>query len=76
VDIGEPDGAGPAAVDRPDAPRAVDGAALREWCRRRIAGYKVPARVCVVAALPRTALGKPRRDVVRRWADESSRERA
>ena len=34
-------------------------------CRRRIAGYKTPKRVVVVDALPRTASGKVRKDLLR-----------
>ncbi|MCU1463158.1 MAG: hypothetical protein JWO37_3233 [Acidimicrobiales bacterium] len=39
-------------VDGRDAP---DLEALREWCAERLAGFKVPRRVAVVDALPRTA---------------------
>jgi len=43
-------------VVAPDA--HVDGRALREWCRARMAAYKVPAGVTVVATLPRNEIGK------------------
>lgn len=36
----------------------VDGEALRRHCRGRLAGYKVPKEVRVVASLPVTASGK------------------
>jgi long-chain acyl-CoA synthetase len=36
----------------------VDADALRKWCRTRMAAYKVPAGVTVVAALPRNEIGK------------------
>jgi fatty-acyl-CoA synthase len=36
----------------------VDGEGLREFCRGRLAGYKVPKEVRVVDALPMTASGK------------------
>jgi O-succinylbenzoic acid--CoA ligase len=36
----------------------IDDAALRAWCRERLAGYKVPARFVRVAWLPRNASGK------------------
>jgi len=36
----------------------LDEPALREWCRGRLAGFKVPAAFRRVAALPRTASGK------------------
>ncbi len=40
----------------------VDGAALVEHCRARLAGYKVPKDVAFIEALPRNAAGKvPRR---------------
>jgi O-succinylbenzoic acid--CoA ligase len=36
----------------------VDEAALRAWCRERLAGYKVPAAFVAVSSLPRTPSGK------------------
>lgn len=39
----------------------VDGEELREWCRERLAGFKVPRAVRLVADLPRTDSGKVRR---------------
>jgi O-succinylbenzoic acid--CoA ligase len=36
----------------------LDERALREWCRGRLASYKVPARFRAVAALPKNAMGK------------------
>ncbi|GAA3815223.1 class I adenylate-forming enzyme family protein [Streptomyces chiangmaiensis] len=50
---------------------AVDGEGLRAWCRERLAGFKVPARVSVVESLPTTGLGKVRRDVLREMAREA-----
>jgi long-chain acyl-CoA synthetase len=41
---------------RPGA--AVDPATLIAFCRERLAGYKYPRRVTVVAALPKSATGK------------------
>jgi O-succinylbenzoic acid--CoA ligase len=43
---------------------ALDEAALRHWCRDRLAGYKVPRRIVRVAALPRTASGKLQRHLL------------
>jgi acyl-CoA synthetase (AMP-forming)/AMP-acid ligase II len=40
------------AVDGHDAP---DLNGLREWCAKRLAGFKVPRQLAVVDALPRTA---------------------
>ena len=34
---------------------APDLDALRDWCSTRLAGFKVPRRLAVVDALPRTA---------------------
>ncbi|WP_214414261.1 class I adenylate-forming enzyme family protein [Sphaerisporangium fuscum] len=48
----------------------VDGEALRAWCRERLAGFKVPARVTFVDSLPTTGLGKVRRDMLRDMAKE------
>jgi len=44
----------------------VDGAALQQWCRTRLAGFKVPRAIEQVAELPRTASGKIRRHVLAR----------
>jgi O-succinylbenzoic acid--CoA ligase len=50
----------------------VDGAALRTWCRTRLAGYKIPAVFAAVSTLPRTASGKLlRRNLV--WIQNPSR---
>jgi fatty-acyl-CoA synthase len=38
---------------------------LRAFCRERIAGYKVPKSILVVADLPRTAAGKVQKHVLR-----------
>ncbi len=37
---------------------ALDETGLREWCRSRLAAFKVPAHIRKVAALPRNAMGK------------------
>ena len=37
---------------------SVDAGALRDWCRARMAPYKIPAGVTVVDALPRNEIGK------------------
>ena len=36
----------------------IDGDALREWSRPRMAAYKVPAGVTIVGELPRNEIGK------------------
>ncbi|HEY1628204.1 MAG TPA: hypothetical protein VGG16_30895, partial [Streptosporangiaceae bacterium] len=38
---------------------------LRDFCRTRLAGYKVPRRFEFVASLPRNALGKVEKRVLR-----------
>ena len=43
-------------VPEPDA--EVDGPALIEWCRHRLAHFKAPRSIEVVAELPRNATGK------------------
>ena len=55
-----------AVVRLADAAADVDAAELASHCRERIAGYKVPREICVVAEpLPRTASGKLRRSALR-----------
>ncbi|MCC6849445.1 MAG: o-succinylbenzoate--CoA ligase [Deltaproteobacteria bacterium] len=48
----------------PRAGAAIDEAALRAWCRARLAGYKTPRAIVAVVSLPRTASGKVRRHAV------------
>jgi acyl-CoA synthetase (AMP-forming)/AMP-acid ligase II len=40
----------------------ASAAELRDWCRTRLAPFKVPKRIETVAALPRNAAGKLLRD--------------
>jgi len=46
-------------ISAPD--QKADDAALTEWCRFRLAGYKRPKRYEIVAELPKTATGKIQR---------------
>jgi long-chain acyl-CoA synthetase len=55
---------------RPGSP--LDGPALQAWCRERMADYKVPRRVELVAELPRDPNGK----VLKRFLRERYREPA
>jgi acyl-CoA synthetase (AMP-forming)/AMP-acid ligase II len=49
-------------------------AALVDWCRTRLAAYKVPKRVVFLEALPRNASGKvDKRELRQRIADRSAR---
>ncbi len=41
------------------------GEALEAWCRRSLAGFKVPARFAWLEALPRNAMGKVERTMLR-----------
>lgn len=43
------------------AGRTVEPAALREYCRTELAGYKIPKTVRLIAAVPLTANNKPDR---------------
>ncbi len=38
--------------------QTAEGAALVSWCRGKLAGYKVPAEVRIIEALPRNPTGK------------------
>jgi fatty-acyl-CoA synthase len=51
---------------------ALDESGVRESLRDRIARYKHPRRVLFVEALPRTALGKVKKEEVRRIVEESA----
>jgi len=59
--VGVPDerlGEVPCAFVVPAPGAEADEAALLAWAKERLAGYKVPRRVCVVDALPLTPVGK------------------
>ena len=61
----------PVAFVIPAAGMIVDGPTLIEWCRDRIANFKIPREVRVVDALPyHTAANgsKLQRHVLREWA--------
>jgi len=69
--IGAPDprfGACVRALVVPEAGAALEEPALLEFCRERLAGFKVPRSIDFVDALPRTASGKLlRRDLANRF---------
>jgi HIP---CoA ligase len=50
-------------LTRPGAP--VSAAELIEFCRERLAGFKVPRQIEFRADLPRTPAGKPLKRVLR-----------
>ncbi len=66
--VGEPTGRGDERVIAavvPLAGRSVDPDRLEEWCRGRLAAYKVPRRFVALEELPKSMLGKPLRAQVR-----------
>ena len=66
--VGEATGRGDERVVAAIVPlggRAVDQGKLDEWCRGRLAAYKVPRRYVEVAELPKSMLGKVLRGKVR-----------
>jgi o-succinylbenzoate---CoA ligase len=73
--VGQPDarwGQAPAAAIRLRAGMQASAAELIEFCRGRLAGYKVPKQVRFVAALPRNATGKLLRDQVKETFDQDT----
>jgi long-chain acyl-CoA synthetase len=72
--VGLPGGDAGESVVAAVVPRALarlDPDAIRRWCRDRIAGYKVPSQIKVVAGLPRNQVGKVLRRVVREEMTDS-----
>ncbi len=66
--IGLPDDTWGEAVSAAAVLRAgtsLDLATLRAWCRERLSVYKIPQRLLVVRELPRNAMGKVTKPVVR-----------
>ncbi len=59
----------PCAFVEPTAGHDIDTEALREWCRERLAAYKVPGKF-VVTTIPRTSTGKIQKFVLRERAKE------
>jgi acyl-CoA synthetase (AMP-forming)/AMP-acid ligase II len=55
---------------------SVEEAELKAFCQERLANYKRPKMIQVVAELPRTGIGKVARRVVREQAIKVARERA
>ena len=70
VVVGVPDpewGQRVVAAVRLVAGATVSAGELQAWCRQRLAGYKVPKEIRIVAELPRNATGKLLRRAVRGW---------
>ena len=59
-------------VSFPDA--VLDEEKIREFCRSRLADYKIPVRVCFVERLPRNPGGKVVKQELRRAWDAHSKE--
>ena len=53
------------AVVVPKGRSALALSTLREWCKARLAPYKIPQRLKVVEQLPRNAMGKVTKPAVR-----------
>jgi malonyl-CoA/methylmalonyl-CoA synthetase len=53
------------AVVVPEGPATLALPTLREWCKARLAPYKIPQRLKVVDQLPRNAMGKVTKPAVR-----------
>jgi malonyl-CoA/methylmalonyl-CoA synthetase len=66
IGLAHPDfGEAVAAVVVPAPGQAVDAARIIESLKTQIAGYKVPKRLWVVAELPRNAMGKVQKNLLR-----------
>jgi fatty-acyl-CoA synthase len=66
-------GGGTGRLRRPPRCTQVEDAGLERHCRDRLASYKVPRAFQRVADLPRDALGKVRRQVLRDALEEGLR---
>jgi malonyl-CoA/methylmalonyl-CoA synthetase len=53
------------SLAKPTASLDLEG--LRGWCKHRLSVYKVPQRLFVVGELPRNAMGKVTKPLVREW---------
>lgn len=72
--IGVPDplwGEAVKAVVVPVAGRAIDAGQVVGWAKTRLAGFKLPKSIDLVAALPQNAAGKVQKNELRKryWAD-------
>jgi long-chain acyl-CoA synthetase len=70
--IGVPDsvrGEAPKALVIPRDGARVTSPELLQWCRQRLANYKVPRTIEIVAELPRTVTGKVLKTELRRMAE-------
>ncbi|MTD58662.1 benzoate-CoA ligase family protein [Amycolatopsis pithecellobii] len=63
----------PVACVVPAAGRAVDPAALIEFCREGMASFKRPRAIVMVTELPKTATGKIRRNIIREQVRDALR---
>jgi malonyl-CoA/methylmalonyl-CoA synthetase len=63
-----------AVVVPPAGQPAPEAQALVDWCRDRLASFKKPRRVVFVEALPRNALGKVQKHVLRERLQHTVRE--
>jgi malonyl-CoA/methylmalonyl-CoA synthetase len=53
------------SLAKPAASLELEG--LRSWCKHRLSVYKIPQRLFVVEELPRNAMGKVTKPLVREW---------
>jgi malonyl-CoA/methylmalonyl-CoA synthetase len=56
-----------AVIPRAGRAREVEGEALRDWAKARIASYKVPKRVVVLDDFPRNPVGKVVKPELLKW---------
>jgi acyl-CoA synthetase (AMP-forming)/AMP-acid ligase II len=54
-----------------NGPIELDASAVRDYCKQRLAEYKVPREVYIVPHIPLTGSGKIHKALLREWANKN-----